>query len=225
MGYFAKGRQAFADKLIDWNNNRLLAYLLDVDDLGPADGAWKVNAASYSAPYVTLGTTAAHGVTAGQELEVFSVAGISSVNGIFTVFDAPTTTTLRYVPASTPSGTYTAATGYIVNLTSPTYLSDINGRGTADIAKIALAVTGRNTSNGYLDAPDAVWTGVTGDPVEMMAVVKAADTDVSTNDNTESVQRLILCMTSATPSLTGLPQTPTAGNINLNFNSQGLGRI
>lgn len=225
MGYFAKGRQAFAEGLIFWNTSRLLAYLLDVDDLGPADGAWKVTGATYSAPYVTLTTSAAHGVSANQEVEVFSIAGISNTNGVFSVFDAPNTTSLRYVPAATPTGTYTAATGYIVNLTSPTFLSDINGRGTADIAKIALATTGRSTTNGYLDAPDAVWTAVAGDPVEMMAIVQAATTDVSTNDNTETVQRLILCQTTATPGLTGLPQTPTNGNINLNFSAQGLGRI
>lgn len=223
MGHFAKGRQARADGLIAWNTNRLLAYLLDVDDLGPSAGAWRVQSASIAGSVVTVNTQANHGLTTNDEVEIWGLTGLTNAAGIFqvTVTDADTFT----YTASSPSGTHTAGTGYLVNLTAPTNLSDINVSGTADIAKVALSVTGRSTNNGFLDLPDAAWTAVTGDQVEMMALVKAADTDVSTNDANEAVQRLILCMTPVTASLSGLPQTPTSGTINLNFNAQGLGRV
>lgn len=223
MGYFAKGRQARADGLIAWNTNRLLAYLLDVDDLGPSAGAWRVQTAVVSGSTVTVDTQQNHGLTTNDEVEIWGLTGLTNAAGIYqvTVTDANTFT----YTATSPSGTHTAGTGYLVNLTAPTFLSDINVGGTADIAKVALLTAGRSTTNGYLDAPDAVWTAVTGDPVEMMAIVKAADTDVSTNDANETVQRLILCQTPATAGLTGLPQTPVSGNINLNFSSQGVGRV
>lgn len=223
MGHFAKGRQARADGLIVWNTNRLLAYLLDVDDLGPSAGAWRVQTAVVSGSTVTIDTQANHGLTTNDEVEIWGLTGLTNAAGIFqvTVTDANTFT----YTATSPSGTHTAGTGYLVNLTAPTFLSDINVSGTADVAKVALATAGRSTTNGYLDAPDATFTSVTGDVVELMAIVKAADTDVSTNDATETVQRLILCMSPATPGLSGLPQTPTNGNINLVFSSQGLGRV
>lgn len=223
MGYFAKGRQAFADGLIAWNTNRLLAYLLDVDDLGPSAGAWRVQTASVSGSTVTVNTQANHGLTTNDEVEIWGLTGLANVTGIFqvTVTDLDTFT----YTATSPSGTHTAGTGYLVNLTAYTFLSQINVGGTADVAKIAISITGRDTTNGYIDAPDATWTAVTGDVVEMVAIVMAAATDVSTNDANETVQRLLLCMTPATPGLSGLPQTPSNGNINLNFSSQGVGRV
>lgn len=223
MGYFAKGRQGFADGLIAWNTNRLLAYLLDVDDLGPSAGAWRVQSASIAGNVVTINTQANHAFTSNDEMEIWGLTGLTNAAGIFqvTVTDADT---LTYT-ASSPSGTHSAGTGYLVNLSAYTFLSEINQSGTADVAKIAISPTGRSTTNGYLDAPDSTWTSVTGDPVEMMAVVKAADTDVSTNDANETVQRLILCNTPATPGISGLPQTPTNGNINLNLPATGFGRI
>lgn len=225
MGHFAKGRQARADALIPWNTCRLLAYLLDVDDLGPSAGAWTVTGATIpSGNTIRLTTGAVNGFSVGDEVEVWGVGGITNSTGIFTVTAKPTTSQLEFTASSTPTGTYTSG-GYVVNLTAYTFLSEINVSGTADIAKVALSTTGRTTNNGYLDAPDGVWSSVTGDPVEMMAIVYAAATDVSTNDANETVQRLILCQTPATSGLTGLPQTPTNGNINLNFSSQGLGRV
>lgn len=224
MGYFAKGRQAFADGLIAWNTNRLLAYLLDVDDLGPSAGAWTVTAATISGSTIRLTTGAVNGFSVGDEVEVWGVGGITNSTGIFTVTAKPATNQLEFTASTTPTGTYTSG-GYVVNLTAPTFLSDINVSGNADVAKIALSTTGRTTTNGYLDAADSTWTGVTGDVVEMMAVVYAAATDVSTNDNNEAVQRLLFCNTPVTSGLTGLPQTPTNGNINLNLPTLGFGRI
>lgn len=226
MGHFAKGRQARADGLIAWNTNRLLAYLLDVDDLGPSAGAWKVTAVTLPGGFTVRVTTQQnHGLSANDEVEVWALGGMTNTTGIFSVLASNLTATqFEYTASAAPSGTYTSG-GYIVNLTAPTFLSDINVSGTADVAKIALSTTGRSTTNGFLDLPDAAWTSVTGDVVEMMAIVKAADTDVSTNDNTETVQRLILCQTPATSGLTGLPQTPVNGNINLTFPTGGLGRV
>lgn len=223
MGYFAKGRQARADGLIAWNTNRLLAYLLDVDDLGPQAGSWRVQTASIAGSTVTITTQQVHGLTTNDEVEIWGLTGTANTSGIYSV-TVTGTTSFTYT-ASSPTGTHTAGTGYIVNLTAPTFLSNINVTGTADVAKVAIPTTGRSTTNGYIDAPDVSWTSVTGDVVEMMAIVKAADTDVSTNDNDETVQRLILCQTPATAGLSGLPQTPQNGNINLNFSSQGIGRV
>lgn len=226
MGKFAKGRAAFADGTIAWNTNRLLLYLLDVDDLGPSAGAWKVTSVILpSGNTVRVTTQANHGLSAGDEIEIWALGGLTNTTGIFTVLSSNLTATqFEFTATSTPTGTYTSG-GYLINLTGPTYFSDINVSGTADVAKIALPTSGRSTTNGYCDSANVVLTSVPGpDAIEAYAIVYAAATDVSTNDATESIQRLIVCQTPATPGLSGLPQTPDNGNINVDFAAQGIFR-
>lgn len=227
VGVFAKGRQSFADGVTAWNTNRLLCYLLDVDDLGPSAGAWKVsNATIPSGSTVRLTTQANHGLTAGDEVEVWGIGGVTNTTGIFSVLASNLTATqFEFTASTTPTGTYTSG-GYLINLSAPTFMSDINVSGTADIAKVAIPTSGRTTINGYLDAPNLVFSNVSGDIVEAFCIVRAAATDADTsNDTTESAQRLILCQTPATSGLTGLPQTPVNANINIDFAAQGITRI
>ena len=58
------------------------------------------NATSVDFSLITVTTTAAHGITAGQSVNVTglsgAIAGFSRADGNFIVFDAPTTVTLRY---------------------------------------------------------------------------------------------------------------------------------
>lgn len=73
-------------------------------------------AATYTAPYVTLTFAAAHGYTANDRIGVGSIKGSELVNGycgMFTIFDVPTTTTLRYEVAEDP-GTSTITNSKVV---------------------------------------------------------------------------------------------------------------
>lgn len=235
MGYFAKGRQSFADGNILWTTSRLLAYLLDGDALGPASTAWKINGAAIQSGNLTLriATTVAHGILVNEEVELWGIGGITNAPvGVYVVSNVSDTTHFDVVVTSTLSGTYTSG-GYVINLTASTFLSSITGSGSATISKVAIVTAGRSSTNGYLKAPNVIFTSVptisggTGQ-VEIMAIVKVDGASSATDaslDATLTAQRLILCQTPATVGLTGLPQTPTGGNINLDFNTSGIGRI
>lgn len=72
--------------------------------------------ATYTAPYVTLTFAAAHGYIANDRIGVGSIRGSELVNGycgMFTIFDVPTTTTLRYAVSADP-GTSTITTGKVL---------------------------------------------------------------------------------------------------------------
>lgn len=73
-------------------------------------------AATYSAPYVTLTFAAGHGYVAGDRIGVGSIKGSELVNGycgMFTIFDVPIATTLRYAVSADP-GTATITNSKVV---------------------------------------------------------------------------------------------------------------
>lgn len=224
MGFFDKGLEGFAGAgslgKISWDENKIKIILVDMDDAGPSAGAFRITGCTYSTLTVTVTTQAAHGMTTGDRFEIWGVGGITNVTGEFVVASAPTTTTFTFVATVQPTGTYTSG-GYIADL-SLTYLSQFVVSG----GRIATsgALTAKSVTNGYLDANDVVYSAVTGDPVEAWVAVRAAAQDADA-DLADTAQRLILLQSPASPGLTGLPQTPSAGNINLTFASQGVARI
>ena len=82
----------------------------------PIPTALVPSAATYTDPYVTLTFGAAHGYLAGDRIGVGSIKGSELVNGysgMFTIFDVPTTTTLRYAVVEDP-GTSTITNGKVL---------------------------------------------------------------------------------------------------------------
>lgn len=222
MAFFSKGKEGFASADIDWDAHKLNAILVDMDDAGPSAGAFKITGATGTTT-VTITTQAAHGLSTNDKVEIFSVLGISPVNGVQTVASTPSGTTFTFVPATTASGTYTAGSGYIADL-SLQYLSEFVPSG-GRVSTIEIPTAGRTATNGVLDAADVTFTSVPGpDPVEAFIIVRAGATPGGA-DLADTAQRLILIQTPATSGLTGLPITPNGGNINLTFAAQGIGEL
>lgn len=103
---------------------------------------------------------------------------------------------------------------YLIDLADYTYsaahvfLSEIPAGG---IVATSAALANVTITNGLLDADNAVFTSVTGDPCE--AVILAIDT------GTAATSRLVAFFDTG---VTGLPVTPNGTNINLNFNASGI---
>lgn len=86
-------------------------------------------------------------------------------------------------------------------------LSDVPGA--ARVATVNLS--GVTVTDGTVDANDAVFSSVTGDPCEALIVY--------VNSGVESTSYLVAFYDTG---VTGLPVTPNGGNINITFNASGL---
>lgn len=195
----------------DWFNNKIKAILVDMDDAGPAAGAFKVTAVSNADPS-TITTQAAHGLTTGDWVAIFGVGGATGVNGIWQVASAPTGTTFTVDLPAAP-GAYTSG-GYIADL-SLQFLSQFVPTGGRVATSSAL--TSKTMVDGVFDAADISWPGVAGDATEAILIVHAADTE-GAGDLADTAQRLI----SIHASVTGLPLAANPGTVNWTIPTTGL---
>ncbi len=225
MAVFLKAREGFLGGDIDWNTHKFKAILCDMDLAGPSAGVWVVGGATNAGTVVTLTLPSGHGFTSGQTIEVFGVGGITNVNGVWTV-TSTTATTVVFSVTTTPTGTYTASTGHVANL-SLTYLSEfIGASGRRAYGPTAVGagagMTSMTITNGTADAADITFSAVPGpNSVEAILVVQTATT-TGASDAADTAQRLIWLNTSATPGTSGLPVTPNGGDINITWNASGL---
>lgn len=70
--FFPEALQSFAAGDLDWDAHQFKAYLVDVADCGAAAGGWLVSTHDNAAT-VTITTTAAHGIVAGDRVTIKSV--------------------------------------------------------------------------------------------------------------------------------------------------------
>ena len=77
---------------ISWDENKIKCVLVDMNDAGPTPGAFVVSGVTYSGTTVTVTTSAAHGMTAGDRFDIFSVGGVTNVSGECVVVTAGTPT-------------------------------------------------------------------------------------------------------------------------------------
>lgn len=226
MAVFLKGREGFLAGDIDWDLNKFKAILVNFAQAGPAAGAWSVTGVTSTgtAPNIvaTVTTSAAHGLAAGNTVEVFLVGGSTQVNGVFPVASAPTTTTFTINMGSTTVAAYTSG-GFIANL-SLTFLSQFG----PTAARVATAPSGgfplasQTVLNGTASAANVTFAAVPGpNPVQGIAVVRAAALTTDA-DLADTAQRLVWLNSPVTPGTTGLPVTPNGGDINITWNAQGL---
>ena len=209
---FEKGREGFGAADIDWDANKIKAVLVDMNDAGPALGAWVVTGVSNVAN-PTITTSAAHGLAVGNVVAIFSGGGAAGVKGNWVVASVPTGTTFT-IAAAAP-GVYTSG-GFIANL-SLTFLSEFVPAGGRIATSAALA--SKTNSGGVLDAADVVFASVTGDPSEAIIIVRAAAADADA-DLADTAQRLIAFFHDGA----GLPVTPGGSNINITWDN-GANRI
>jgi hypothetical protein len=79
-------------------------------------------------------------------------------------------------------------------------------------ARVALVdLTSVTVANGLIDAADAVFTAVTGDPCEILILY--------INTGNAATSKLVAYYDTG---VTGLPVTPNGGNINITFNASGI---
>lgn len=231
LAWFTKGKEAYLNANIASLTHKLSAFLIDMDDAGPAAGAFKIRSITNIGTTVTVetGTTGApvaHGLTAGKRFDLFGAAVITNVNGErWTVATVPTTTTFTFTATTAPTGAHTANTGYIADLSLEFLSSFASTASGARVSEVEISTTGRTTTHGILDLPDVQFASVPGpDAVELILVAKSGNTPGGASD-AEGAQRLIMCQHSATPGFSGLPVTPNGGNLNFAFATQGAGEL
>ena len=206
---FEKGREGFGAGDIDWDANKFKVVLVDMNDAGPAAGAWVVTGVT-NAVNPTITTSAAHGLVVGEVVNIFSVGGATGVNGSFTVATVPTSTT--FTITATAPGVYTSG-GFIANM-SKTFLSEFVPSGGR--VSTSPTMTGKTNVGGVLDAADVTFASVTGDPSEALVIVRAAAADADA-DLADTAQRLVMFIDNAT----GLPVTPGGSNITVAWDNGG----
>lgn len=199
MGVFTEAAEFWSS---DWLTCKLKAILTDMDDCGPTPGAWKITAIDPTAnPTVT--TQAAHGISAGEYIEIFGVTGSYGANGLWQVATVPSATTFTFIKGS-PPGVYLAG-GHVAVL-SKSFLSEF-APSIARVATLTIPQSGRAVANGYCYAPQLVFTDITGDTCEALLVVRAADNAVD-SDLSDTEQRILAIKTIRETGASGFPVTP-----------------
>lgn len=105
---FYYGQQGFAAGDLDWDLHQFKAYLVDLNDCGAAAGGWIVSTHDNAAT-VTVTTTAAHGIVAGDRVTFKGVVDTIPTVAISTAYTAGAlvktgTSALRCIKAGTSAG-------------------------------------------------------------------------------------------------------------------------
>lgn len=231
MALFEKGRELILSdggwKASVSNGAKYKACAIDMGLAGPAAGSWVVTGATFSGTTVTVTLPSGHGFVTGNAIEVFMVGGLTNVTGVWVV-SGTTATTVSFVVTTLPVGTYTSG-GYVANLTTPTFLTDLVtaaniAASPSGVVSRTPAMTGLTATNGVADANDEVFTNVSGNTIEAIAIVQFASLYASA-DVADTAARLVHLITPATVGTAGLPVTPNTANINLAWSSQGIFKI
>ena len=124
-----------------------------------------ISGATHSGGLVTVTATAAHWLRAGHKITIASVTGMTDLNGDWTVYDVPSTTTFRVslttAQSYTSGGTWTREAPYNVGgMTKRIYrvLSGIDGEDYKFVAEIAVATTTYNDSKSDADLGETLAT-------------------------------------------------------------------
>lgn len=220
MARFTRANEQFLAGGISLTTNKLKLILVDINDAGPAAGAWVItNVDETINPTIT--TSAAHGLAVNDRIEVFNVAGSVEVNGVWRVASVPTTTTFTIALDPAPS-TYTSG-GFVANLETEFLSAFVPSGGRIGTSNTLTTVT---VAKGVFDCADLtggnkIVTSAGVDPVEAFVIVRAAALTTDA-DLADTAQRLVYLGTSSAPGAGGLPVAPTAGGVELVFNASGI---
>lgn len=175
---FDHGRDGFNTKLLSWTGDTQKALLLDTS----SPGTWLKEITNVTNTSPAVYTSASHGFSNTDVLVVGGVLGNLSANQTGLANSVATNTfqlqTLEGFNVN-GSGTYTAATGYVVDLTQATFVSGILGNrvGTDQ------TLTGTTSSRGVGSASSPItWPTVpAGNPAEAVIFYDAAGGTDATN--------------------------------------------
>lgn len=202
---FVKARKKILDADIDFLADNIKAMLIDIADTT----AKAITGATNATPIVVTATS--HGFSNGDYVSIHGVAGNTAANGHYKVANVATNTFELTDPRTganvAGSGAYTSG-GYALPLGGYEFVSDITGA--AIVARSGNLGT-KTTTSGVFDAADATFSAVTGDPCEVLFLMRDSGSDA-----TSAVIAVIDSFTS------GMPVTPNGGDINVTWSASGI---
>jgi hypothetical protein len=170
---FDKGRQNFASGDLDWDANTFVVMPLKLDGTLTDTAIKAISAITTATPPVV--TSTAHGFTNGDVVVIRGAAGMLNANGTFKIGGVTTNTfTLLTLEGANVVGTGTySGTACAINLSAPTFYSDIDGAlctGAPAFAS-ASALASKTNVNGLVNAANV--TGITlNDTVHAVVLVQ-----------------------------------------------------
>lgn len=230
---FRKGKQGFTQDGWVWlqgNASDMGArpILIDMNDAGPAAGAYVLSGATNVADPVFT-TAAAHGLAVGDMVTIWGMTGATALNNTVNnprwVVDAvPSSTTFTVndeagnnpgAPGAVGSG------GFLMNL-SKSFLSEVAGVAGCIISRGNL-LTAKASTNGVLSAANGLFPSVAAgaDPAEAILLVRARALHTDASDLADNAQRLIHFIHEGT----GFPFSGQGNNVDLIWASQGIVEI
>lgn len=223
MARFTKANEQFLQAGINLLTNKLKPVLVDMNDAGPASGAWVITGVT-NVTNPVLATSAAHGLAVNDRVEIFLVTGATGVNGAWRVLSVPDTT--HFSIARSAPGAYVSG-GFVASLEKE-FLSDFAlaaNNGQINTVSTTPFITSPTVTKGVFDAADMtgankVPTG-DADQIEVVTIVKTADT-TGGSDVADTAKRMIYLATPIGQGASGLPLTPTSGGVELLWNALGI---
>lgn len=200
---FRRFCQGLMNKEIDLDSDDIRAILVDAEDV-----AKLITGATNATPIVV--TSNSHGYSNGQIVSISAVGGNTAANGVWKTANV-TTNTFELVDRvtganSSGNGSYTSG-GYAVNMTVLDFLDDIPSGARV---KVSGTLGSPTIAGGRFDTADFTFSGVTGDPSEMIVLYQ--------HTGTESTSLLIALYADG---MTGMPVTPNGGDINVTVHANG----
>lgn len=210
--WFDAGLRAFANKAIDWVNDTIRQYAVDINDWGKT-----ITGATNATPIVI--TANSHGFANGDVVLIAGVGGNTAANGRFIVANQTTNTfeLTTYQVSGTADGTNVAGNGaytsggFAVSMAANEDIADIPSGARISFAALAgKTVTGRGLLN---HTSPVQHTSVSGDPFEIVVYVFWT--------GTEATSTLLFAVASGT----GFPLTPDGNNINMSYSGGYIARL
>lgn len=178
---FDKGRDGFLEKALGWTADTQKAMLLDMSVTGTytksITGATNANPVVYTCTQTFSNGDIVVVVGVKGNLSANQIGRVNSVTGtsfqLFTLFPDPDGTNINVGG----SGTYTASTGFVINLTQAQFVADIlGGRIGTD-----QTLTSTSSTGGIATSANWTWTAVTGNPAQAIILYDAAGGSDATN--------------------------------------------
>lgn len=159
---FPKFREKIAQGLINLLTDNIKIAIIDIN-------AWTlptISGASNEGPIV-ITTDSAHGLTTGDEVFIWGVAGNTAANGYWKVTVLSSTT--FSLDGSTGNGAYSGGTDFLIKLNDYEFLGDIDAG-----ARVALSgnLAGKAVARGYFTSNTPRWDLPDGEPIELVVHFK-----------------------------------------------------
>lgn len=180
---FELARQKFLGGTLDWDTQTFSAVLADLTPTISDVGIRQITSSTNATPIVVT-TAVAHGFTTGDIVYVDGITTGTSGNGLWAITAASGSVFSLTDPVTGGNavGNGVGAGGYCVNL-GPSTSGDFYDDFDASIVGAKVNLTSPTIASGVADAADVTFTGVTGNTVEAVFIIR----DTGTNTTSEMV--------------------------------------